>query len=84
MVYSVGWFYTLPSNQQHTCYTLQLTVKVIILGATNQSVHKKTKLGENINMIPSTTMKIPLDFAWCLALCFISEKGKSFNLKSAV
>jgi hypothetical protein len=47
-------------------------------------VHKKKHLGVNVNMIPSTTMKIPLDFAWCLALCFIIAKGKSFDLQSAV
>jgi len=35
-------------------------------------------------MIPSTTINIPLDFAWCFALYFISAKGKSFNLQSAV
>jgi len=48
------------------------------------SVRKKKHLGENVNMIPSTTMKTPLDFAQCFALCFISVKGKSFNLQSAV
>ena len=35
-------------------------------------------------MIPSATMKIPLDFARCVALGFISVKGKSFNLQSTV
>jgi hypothetical protein len=48
------------------------------------SVLKKKHLGENVNMIPSTTVKIPLDLAWCLALCFISANRKSFNLQSAV